>query len=70
MILRIIESLFPCKHGNPFFPQSGWQSCASCGARRRYQIGAEPGPWITDVEVLRSAEEIQEAMRASFEARF
>jgi hypothetical protein len=43
----------PCQHNNVTWPQSGQQKCLDCGARREYQdIGVEPGPWITTVEVI------------------
>lgn len=52
----------PCKHEHVTWPQSGWQRCLGCAARREYkEIGAEPGEWITTPEVvnghLRAAQE-------------
>jgi len=43
----------PCQHNNVTWPQSGWQYCNDCAARREYSdIGVAPGPWITTVEVI------------------
>jgi len=47
------QSLMPCQHNNVTWPQSGWQYCNDCAARREYpEIGVAPGPWITTVEVI------------------
>ena len=65
---RLLNLLFGCFHSNPRFPQSGMQRC-DCGAWRTYEMGpvksdAEIGEWITDITILRSAEDIKEAIIA------
>lgn len=41
-----------CRHTHVAWPQSGWQACLDCGARRPYPaIGEPPGEWITGPSV-------------------
>lgn len=48
-------NLFGCTHEHIGWPQSGWQKCTDCGARRRYRrLGTKPGPWITEPEIVRN----------------
>lgn len=43
----------PCRHEHVTWPQSGWQRCLDCAARREYSdIGVEPGEWLTEPEIV------------------
>jgi hypothetical protein len=45
--------LFGCAHAHVSLPMCGWQRCFDCAARRWYRsFGDEPGPWITEPEIL------------------
>src|SRR5258708_24582260 len=51
--MTLLDWLCGCVHGRVSWPQSGWQRCLDCAARRRYRrIGAKPGPWLREQEVV------------------